>query len=41
MGQLRANGKMLRMKLLLKKENIIVINTCGFIDKAKGSDSMI
>jgi tRNA A37 methylthiotransferase MiaB len=27
------------MKLLLPKENIIVINTCGFIDKAKGSES--
>jgi ribosomal protein S12 methylthiotransferase len=35
MGQLRANGKMWRMKLQLRKKETLVINTCGFIDNAK------
>jgi ribosomal protein S12 methylthiotransferase len=34
MGQLRANGKMWRMKLQLRKRKLF-INTCGFIDNAK------
>lgn len=36
MGQLRANGKEVEHEAPADKEgNIIVINTCGFIDNAK------
>ena len=36
MGQLRANGKDVEHEAPAEKEgNIIVINTCGFIDNAK------
>jgi ribosomal protein S12 methylthiotransferase len=35
MGQLRANGKMLHEAPAAEEGNIIVINTCGFIDNAK------
>jgi ribosomal protein S12 methylthiotransferase len=35
MGQLRANGKDVAHEAPAEEGNIIVINTCGFIDNAK------
>jgi ribosomal protein S12 methylthiotransferase len=35
MGQLRANGKDVAHPTAEEEGNIIVINTCGFIDNAK------
>jgi ribosomal protein S12 methylthiotransferase len=35
MGQLRANGKDVAQAPAAEEGNIIVINTCGFIDNAK------
>jgi ribosomal protein S12 methylthiotransferase len=35
MGQLRANGKDAHEAPAAEEGNIIVINTCGFIDKAE------
>jgi ribosomal protein S12 methylthiotransferase len=35
MGQLRANGKEVTHEATKDEGNIIVINTCGFIDNAK------